>query len=95
MGCKAELPIISICVVQVKGGRTMCIIGPRSHKATKVERFRGKMQKNIEQVSRNNVRKVRYNSGGRWGCIPGLRCRIGIGRSRRKSRGSVTASCWH
>jgi hypothetical protein len=42
-------------------------------------------------VSRNNVRELRHNSGGGWGCIPSLRGGIGIGRSRseRKSRGRV------
>jgi hypothetical protein len=67
----------------------MHIIAPRLYKATKVKGFRGKTQKDIKRVSRNYVRKVRYNSGGRWGCTPGLRGGIGIGRSRRKSRGRV------
>jgi hypothetical protein len=67
----------------------MHIIGSRLYKATKVEGFRGKMQKDIEWVSRNYIGKVRYNSGERWGYILGLGGRIGIGRSRRKSRGRV------
>jgi hypothetical protein len=84
-----ELPIVSICTVWAKGSETIHIIGPRSHKATKVKGFRGKAWKDIERVSRNNIRKLRYNSGGRWGHIPSLGGRIGIGRSRRKSRGRV------
>ena len=67
----------------------MHIIGLRLHKATKVEGFRGKMWKDIKWVRRNNVGKVRYNSGGRWGHILGLGGGIGIGRSGRKSRGIV------
>jgi hypothetical protein len=34
VGCKAELPVISICAVQTEAGKAMCIVGPRSHKAT-------------------------------------------------------------
>ena len=34
-GHQAELPIISICTVWAKGDETMCIVGPRLHKATK------------------------------------------------------------
>jgi hypothetical protein len=67
----------------------MHIIGPRSHKATKVEGFRGKTWKDIKQVSRNNIGKLRYNGQERWGHIPGLGGRIGIGRIGRKSRGRV------
>jgi hypothetical protein len=89
MACQVELPILSICMVWAKGSKTMHIIGPRSHKATKVEGFRGKMQKDIKWVSRNNIGKLRYNYGGRWGCIPGFGGGIGIGRSGRKSRGRI------
>ena len=55
----------------------MCIIRPRLHKASKAERFRGKTWEIIKGVSRDNIREVRNDGGGRWGCIPGIRCRIG------------------
>ena len=73
-----KLPIVSVCMVWVKGSEVMCVIGPRSYKATKAKGFRGKMWENVKEVSRNNVRKVRNNSGGRWGCILSLGCRISI-----------------
>ena len=88
-GCQAELPIISICIVWAKGSKMVHIVGPRLHKATKVKGFRGKAWKDIEQVSGNDIGELRNNSRGRWGCIPGLRGRIGIGRIRGKSRGMV------
>jgi hypothetical protein len=88
VGCQAELPIISVCAVWAKGGKTMCIIWPRSHKATKAKGFRGKMWKDVKWVGRNNVREVRHKGGGRWGHIPGFRCGIVI-RRRRKGRGRV------
>ena len=50
-----ELPVVSISMVGVKGSKPMCIIGPRLHKATKAEGFRGKTQEDIKWVSRNNV----------------------------------------
>jgi hypothetical protein len=88
-GCQAELHIIGICTVWAKGGKAMRIVGPRSHKATKEKGFRGNVQKDIKGVSRNNVGELRYNSWGRWGCIPSLRGGISAGRRRRKSRGRV------
>ena len=66
----------------------MCIVGPRSYKASKAEGFRGETQKDIKWVGRNDIGELRHNSGGRWGHIPSLRGRIGI-RRRRKSRGRV------
>jgi hypothetical protein len=87
VGYQLELPII--CMVWVKGSEMLCIVGPRLHKATKVKGFRGKAWKDIEQVSGNDIGELRNNSRGRWGCIPGLRGRIGIGRIRGKSRGMV------
>jgi len=56
----------------------MRIIGPRSYKAIKADRFRGKMQEIIKRVSGNNIRELRYKGRGRWGHISSLRCRIGI-----------------
>jgi hypothetical protein len=78
-------------MIWVKGSETMCVIELRSHKATKVKGFMGKAWKDIKWVSRNNIGEPRYNSGGRWGCIPSLGGRIGIERSRseRKSGGRV------
>jgi hypothetical protein len=55
----------------------MHIIEPRLHKASKAKRFRGKIWEIIKGVSGDNVGEVRNNGGGRWGCIPGIRCRIG------------------
>jgi hypothetical protein len=78
-GCQAEPPIISICMVWVKGGKAMHIIGPWSHKAIKGKGFRGNTWKDIKGVSWNNVRELRYNSQGRWGHIPSLRGGISIG----------------
>ena len=66
----------------------MHIIGPRSHKALKAKRFRGNAWKNIKQMGRDNVREIRYHSGGRWRHISSLRGRISV-RRRRKSRGRV------
>ena len=43
----------------------MCIIGPRLHKASKADRFRGKMQEIIKRVSRNDIRELRYKGRGR------------------------------
>jgi len=90
-GCQAKLPIVGICMVWVKEGKAMHIIGPRSHKATKAERFRGNTWKDIKWMSQNNIRELRHHSGGRWRHIPSLRGRISVRRSRRKSRGSVMA----
>ena len=64
----------------------MCIIRPRSHKASKAKGLRGNMWKDIKRVSRDNFRELGYDSGGRWRRIPSLRGRIGVRRSRRKSR---------
>jgi hypothetical protein len=74
--CKAKLPIISICSIRVEDGESMCIIGPRSHKASKANRLRGKMWKIIKRMSGNNGGELRYKSRRRWGHIPSLRCRI-------------------
>jgi hypothetical protein len=88
-GCQVELPVISICVVGMKDSEMMHIIGPRLHKATKVEGFRGKMWEDINWVSGNNIRELRDNSRGRWGSIPGLGGRVSIGRIREKSRARI------
>jgi hypothetical protein len=61
----------------VKDGEAVCIIGPRLHKASKAERFRGKIWKIIKGMSGDNVREVRNDSRERWGCILGIGCRIG------------------
>jgi hypothetical protein len=84
-----ELPIVSISMVGAKGSKLVHIVGPGPHKAIQAKGFRGKMWKDIKWVSRNNIRELRHNSEGRWGCIPSLGGRIGIRRSRRKSRGRV------
>jgi hypothetical protein len=76
--CKVKLPIISICLIEVEDGESMCIIGPRSYKASKANRLRGKMWKIIKRMSENNVRELRYKSRRRWGHISSLRCRIYI-----------------
>jgi len=73
-----ELPIVSVHLVWVKDRETMHIIGPRSHKAIKADRFRGKMWEIIKRVSGNNIRELRYEGRGRWGHILSLGCRIGI-----------------
>jgi hypothetical protein len=65
VGCQVKLLIVSICMVWAKGGKVMCIIGPRSHKALKAERFRGNAWKNIKQMGWNNIRKLRHHSGER------------------------------
>ena len=39
----------------------MCIIGPRSHKASKADRLRGKVWKIVKRVSGNNIRELRYS----------------------------------
>jgi hypothetical protein len=65
LGCQAELPIVSIYSIWVEDGEAMHIIGLRLHKATKANRFRGKMWEIIKGVSRDNVGEVRNNSGER------------------------------
>jgi hypothetical protein len=72
-----KLPIVSICSIWVEDGEAMHIVWPRSHKASKADGFRGKMWEIIKGVSGDNVREVRNNSRGRWGCISGIGCRIG------------------
>jgi hypothetical protein len=74
--CKAKLPIISICSVRAEDRELMCIVGPRSHKASKADRLGGKMWKIIKRMSGNNIWELRYKSGRRWGRILSLRCRI-------------------
>jgi hypothetical protein len=64
-------------LIWAKDREVMCIIGPRSHKATKADRFRSKTWEIIKRVSRDNVRELRYEGRGRWRGIPSLRCRIG------------------
>jgi len=89
VGYQVELPIVSICTVGMKGAEMMHIVGPRSHKATKVKGFRGKAWEDIKWVIGNNIGELRDNGRGRWGHIPGLRGRVSVGRTRRKSRGRV------
>ena len=48
---QAELPIVSICAMRMKGGEAVCIIRPRSHKASKAKGVRGNTWKNIKGVS--------------------------------------------
>jgi hypothetical protein len=76
-------------MVWAKGGKTMHIIGPRSHKALKAKGFRGDTWKDIRWLSWNNTREVRYHSGGRWRCILSLRGGISVRRRRGKSRGRI------
>jgi hypothetical protein len=76
-------------MVGTKDSETMHIVGPRSHKATKVKGFRGKTWEDIKWVSGNDIRELRDNSRGRWGHIPGLGDRVSIGRIRGKSRGRI------
>jgi hypothetical protein len=33
-GHKADLPVVSICMVWTETGKTVCIVGPGLHKAT-------------------------------------------------------------
>jgi hypothetical protein len=77
VGYKAEGCIVSIDVIRVKEGEVVCIVRPRSHKASKANGFRGKVGKVIKRVGRNSLREVRYEGRGRWGCISGIGCRIG------------------
>jgi hypothetical protein len=88
MGCQAELPIISICMVWVKMGEVVCIVGPRLHKATKGQRFRGNVWEDIKGVGWNDIGELRDNGRGRWGHIPGIGGGVSIG-GRRKSRGRL------
>jgi hypothetical protein len=61
VGCQAELPIVSICMMRMKGGEAVCIIRPRSHKASKAKGFRGNMWEIIEGVGWNDIRELRDN----------------------------------
>ena len=54
----------------------MCIVGLRLHKASKADRFRGKMQEDVKGVSGDSVREFRYDSRGRWGHILSIRHRV-------------------
>jgi len=86
-GCQAELPIISICTMRMEGGEAVCIVRPRSHKASKAKGLRGNMWKNIKRVCWNDIRKLRDDSRGRWGRIPSVGGGVSVRRSRGKSRG--------
>jgi hypothetical protein len=55
-GCQVELPIISICTIWTEEGEAVCIVRPRSHKASKAKGLRGNMWKNIEGVGWNDIR---------------------------------------
>jgi hypothetical protein len=88
-GCQAELPIISICTMWMERSKMMCIIRPRSHKASKANGLRGNTWKDVKWVSRDNFRELGYHSGGRWRHIPSLRSRISVRRGRKKSRGML------
>jgi hypothetical protein len=88
MGHQAELSIISICTVWAKRGEAMHIVGPRSHKATKGQRFRGNAWEDIKGVGWNDIGELRDNGRGRWGCIPGIGGGVSIGGGR-KSRGRL------
>jgi len=85
-GCQAELPIISICTIWTKGGKVVCIIRPRSHKASKAKGLRDNVWKNIKGMGWNNIRELRDDGRGRWRRIPGIRGGISVRRDRRKSR---------
>jgi hypothetical protein len=50
VGCQAELPIVSICTMRMKGGEVVYIIRPRSHKASKAKGGRGNTWENIKGV---------------------------------------------
>jgi hypothetical protein len=86
-GCQAELPIISICTMRMEGGEAVCIVRPRSHKASKAKGLRGNMWKNIKRVCWNDIRKLRDDSRGRWGRILSVGGGVSVRRSRGKSRG--------
>jgi hypothetical protein len=73
----------------MKGGEIVCIIRPRSHKATKAKGLRGNTWKNIKGVGWNDIRELRDDSRGRWGHIPGIGGRISVRGGRRKSRGRL------
>jgi hypothetical protein len=75
-------------MVWKKGSKAICTVGPRSHKASKAEGFRGEARKDIKWVGRNDIRELRHKSGGRWGRILSLRGGIGM-RRRRKGKGRV------
>jgi hypothetical protein len=89
MGCQAELPIISICMMWMEKGETMCIIWPRSHKASKAKGLRGNMWKDVKGVGWNDIREFRDNGRGRWRHIPSIGGRVTVRRGRRKSRGRL------
>jgi len=63
MGYEAKGCVVSIDTVGAKGGKVICSIRPRLHKAGKAKRFRGKMRKVIKGIGRNDIREVRYRVG--------------------------------
>jgi hypothetical protein len=67
----------------VKRDEAMRIVGPRSHKATKGQRFRGNTWEDIKGVGQNNIGELRNNGRGRWGHIPGIRGGVSIGGRRK------------
>ena len=76
-------------MLRVEFSKAMGSIWPRAHKRAKGKRFRGNMGKNVQRVSRNDVRELRDYSNA----IPTVRGLIGRCVSRwssmRKSRGRV------
>jgi hypothetical protein len=78
-GCQVELPIVTICMIRMKGGEAVHIIRPRSHKASKAKGLRGNTWENIKGVGWNDIGELRDDGRGRWGRIPGIGGGVGIG----------------
>jgi len=57
-GCEVEGCVITIDMVGVKGGKAICGIGLRPHKAGEAKGFRGEIGNIIKGVGRDNVREL-------------------------------------
>jgi hypothetical protein len=80
---------IPISTSGVELSKAMSGIGLRAHKRAKGKGFRGNIGKNVQRMSRNNVREVRDDRN----TIPGIRSLVGRYVSRRggmrKSSGRI------
>jgi hypothetical protein len=84
-----ELCGVSVSLSRAEFSKAMSSIWPEAHKRTMGNRFRGNVGKDIEGMSRDNVREV----GDYGNAVPGIGGLVGRSVSRwhsmRKSRGRV------
>jgi hypothetical protein len=88
-GHEPELPVIRVSSIWTELGKTVAIVGPRSHKAFQAKGGRGNVWKDIKRMGRNAVWELRNKSRGRWGCIPSVGGRISVRRRGKIGGGRV------